>query len=1149
MTDRALDPLRLPLGGTALIEASAGTGKTYTITTLFVRLLLERELGVEQILVVTFTRAATAELRERIRTRLLEVLRVLEGEDPGEDSTLQSLAAQRSDLGDLEGDRRKLRAALRGFDDAAIFTIHGFCQRMLQEHAFESGAGFDVELVTDLGPLIERCVHDFWARRVCSLPAPSAAFLQDTARKDAGVSFELLRKLAQRVAASPDMPVLPAQVTMPATPSSDADHQQVLLALKRELVDAVRDQLPRHKREARLQSFDDLLLDLRAALRGEAGALLAARIAARFGAALIDEFQDTDPVQYEVFQRIYAGTDLPLLLIGDPKQAIYSFRGADLFAYLRASRDAGRSRHSLDTNHRSDRPLVEAVNSLFARVPQPFVLDEIAFSPVQARHAARLRWPERGAAALELLFVPREEFKGARGFITVEKIGRSLPRLVAAEISRLLGSAARIDDDQGGERPVAPGDVAVLCRTNDQASDMQAALRELGVPSVLQAEASVLDSVEAGDLERIARALLEPERAAVLRAALSTRSLGVDAAELQSLQDDPSRWSALAQLFRRGGQLWQRRGFLAAFRQLLTSLPGALGRPTGVEARLLGFIDGERCLTNLQHLAELLQTSAVRDHLGPPALLAWLQRLRADRELRADQVGEFAQLRLESDDHAVKLVTIHKSKGLEYPVVYCPFLWKGTKLSGDDKRWHRFHDRAHDARLTLDLEPGARPRHQAWLLEENMAEQLRLLYVALTRARHRCSVVWGGFNDAGTSPLAYLLHQQEAADGVARMAATQKHFKTLKDDARMLAELEQVVVHSGGQLALREIDTLLPGPPHRPAQQEPGALRTRQLPAAPPPGWSLASFSALTQRDLGDGHPAAAGLDHDAEAPVHAALAPAPGAGERVLLHAAPRGAGFGNLVHRALELLDFERADPATLAALLQRLDPADRQGRRALGDHEILIEGLGQVLDTELSGVAPGFTLRGLSGARCLNEMEFALPVAPARLDDPRATAALEPAALARAVADHSDDPELRRYAARIAGLGFAPLAGYLRGVVDLVFVHEQRWYIADYKTNDLGSLAGDYAPEHLGQAMAQHHYHLQALLYAVALHRHLTRHQPDYQLERDFGGVLYLFLRGMSPDATPGCGVHASRPAPALITALDALLAQDPVVEVTS
>jgi exodeoxyribonuclease V beta subunit len=1136
----ALEPLTVPLSGIHLVEASAGTGKTYAITSLYVRLLLELQLSVSQILVVTYTNAATAELRARIRRRLREALSSVDA-GGSRDEFLDRLVRRRRAQGLLVQDRAQLVIALHSFDEAAIFTIHGFCQRILRDNAFESGVPFDTELIADESPLAAEVVHDFWVRELHAAPE---AFVSYLAGKH--ITPDRLENLAIRVMTHPGTSVLPERDD-PVMRACDgtADHGLASRALQLQLdfADYARRELRRRKEQARVQSFDDLLQRLAEALRGPAGQGLAATIHRRFRAALVDEFQDTDPVQYEIVRRAYLGSDAALFLIGDPKQAIYAFRGADVFAYMQAKRDAGGDLHTLGVNHRSDPSLIEGVSALFSRLRAPFVFSEIPFLPVSAAPNAsdRLGGGAAQQPPLQILFVRRTGQEGQDGCINKSWGDGPLTTAVAGEIVRLLQSHATI-----AGRPVKPADIAVLCRKNKQAQGMQQALRALGVPAVLQSDASVFETPEAEEMERVVRALTDPGDGRAIRAALATTLLGQNAHDLSALEHDEARWDDWVRQFQVWHERYTQRSFVAAFRALLDA--------HGVSQRLLGLFDGERRLTNVLHLMELLHSASAAGRRGPHALVHWLHQMRVNIDARAALASEAAQIRLESDEAAVRLTTIHKSKGLQYPIVYCPYLWDGALLNDSDKQVLRFHDPEDAHRLKLDIGSSARAAHLVRAEREAFAENLRLLYVALTRAQHRVAVVWGAFRSAESSALGYVLHQQTAVSEDPRTATTRRIQSLIRtgNDGALRTDLETLAAMAPGCIGVTDL-ALAPVGRYSMAAEAQQALQCRTVTREVRRTWRVSSFSALASSGRTLNQPAEEGLDHDAPAEVPVGAAPQPSAQPLVALHDFPAGARAGQLVHEVLEQVDFQATEPTRLRtvvmAALERFGFEDTWA-------EALCRAVADVVATPLDSGAQSFCLGDVTLARRLNELEFLFPVADEDTTDGRTWRAGSPTARARqdavpltgerlaaVLARHATAPLPADYVERARTLGFSPLAGFLKGFIDLVFEHAGRWYLVDYKSNLLGVHANDYRPERLLEAMTTHHYFLQYHLYVVALHRYLQRRLPGYDYERHFGGVFYLFLRGMAPAYARGNGVFCHRPSRQAIADLSAVLAGRP------
>ncbi len=1185
MARRRFDLVTSPLDGTNLIEASAGTGKTYTIAGLFLRLVVEARLGVEQILVVTFTVAATEELRGRIRGRLKEALEAFEGRDPDGDELLRKLLADH----DPVRARSDLEHALRELDLAPVFTIHGFCQRVLQEHAFESGAAFDTELVPDLSDLIQETADDFWRTHVAAAPPPVAAavrrrglspgklasqlqgFLSHPAtelrprvtagdlraREEAfarafgGVArawprargeverllldhqgiqrrrrqyrpegvAELLaaldRGLAEGAVPSAELfaalealtPAALAEVARknrrpPEHPFFDLcgrvlEAEEALLgALVPAFLGQASPALAGKKARANVQGFDDLLTQVHRALTGPGGEALAAALRARYRAALIDEFQDTDPLQYRIFHTVFRAG--PLLLIGDPKQAIYGFRGADVFAYLEAARESGRA-YTLGLNWRSDPGLVEAVSRVFPE-ERPFVLPEIHLPPVEA--APRPRREELAVdgapqAPLRVWFVPREGRPLRSGLITKGWAREHLPRAVAAEVLDLLRLGAR-GRARIGDRPLEPGDIAVLVRTNRQARWVQEALRDVGVPSVLRSTDTLFASPECREVERVLAALADPGDERRVKAAVSTDMMGVTGPELDRLLDEGRGWERWLERFRGWHERWARGGFLPAFRRLMVE--------QGVRGRLLRFRDGERRLTNVLHLAEVLHGAEVEGRLGMAGLVRWL----AARRGQGGAASEEHQLRLESDERAVGIVTVHRSKGLEYPVVLCPFLWEGSRLDPKEARERglRYHPEARRAHQVLTFDPeevaGALPRARV----EALAEDVRLLYVALTRAKHRVCLVWGGFNGSPGSAPAYLFHGPLPPEAPDPVAALEERVKGLTDEdlRRGLARITRCP-----HVAVEE-PRWEPEGTYQPPGAEAFEPACRTFGGTVRDEWRVTSFTGLVR---GAGEAPVDLPDHDVEVP--GATGDGAGPGEGFL--GFPRGARTGICLHEILEHLDYAGETDRSPEALVEERLRAHGFGPEWVGP---AADAVRRVLATEL---VPGVPLSALGSRDRLHEVEFTYPVG----------AAVTP----RGLAERLGDPAL---AALLGGspdrhlgrLVFAPTRGYLRGFVDLVFRHDGRYHLVDWKTNHLGDRPEDYGPRALARVMAEDLYVLQYHLYALALHLHLRSRLPGYEYDRHFGGVHYVFLRGLDP-ARPGRGVFQDRPPRERIEAL--------------
>ncbi len=1190
-----LDIFAASLDNINLVEASAGTGKTYAIAGLYLRLVVERGVRVSDILVVTYTKAATAELRDRVRGRLVEARHAFQHEASVEPFCQQLLAHYSADR---ERIVRRLNNAILAFDEAAIFTIHGFCQRVLADSAFASGMPFETEILADESEVVREIVEDFWRRRLHAVrpllanqvirsglspgelqkriqPYVGKPYLKISERSDHEdlavverafeAAFSAARELwgAQRAEVTslllnckdlygnvynagmpawftemdeylgqegfPDNPepfnkfvnfTAAAIVKKTRRNKTPPDHaffaacdtlnaaadrldtffKRHLQILHGELLDYCNEQLPLRKRRRQIQSYDDLLLNLRTALAdGERGGRLAERIRKRYTAALIDEFQDTDPIQYDIFQSIYRNSGQPVFLVGDPKQAIYSFRGADIFAYLRARPDA-ETAHTLLTNYRSAPGLVRALNAVFGYCDHPFLLEQIPFHPVQAKDRAQLPVlvaDDGSSTPLRIWFAGRQEGNKApnkddlRGRIAGATAGRIALLLNLAERGEAYIEAA------GRRQALNGGDIAVLVRNHRQAMLIRDALLDLGVPSVQHSRASVFETPEAQELERLLLAICAPQREDWVRAALVTDLLGLSATDLERLMGQDQAWEKTLLEFNDYHQLWREQGFIRMFRSLLTRCE--------VYRRLLRFSDGERRLTNLLHLAELLQDVSRDQRLGMEGVVQWLTAQRNDSA--ADVDGESRQLRLESDAERVKIVTIHKSKGLEYPIVFCPFLWDGDLKSENGKqKIFSFHDPDDHDQAVLDLGSEQQQAYRPHAVREELAENLRLAYVAMTRAKHRVYTVWGACKDFEKSALAWLLYQPPVPSvGADPIQARWNYVKIMNDDA-LLAGLERLARASENTVHV----SLLPVAEiqgYQPGQRGRAEFSARHFGGRLSMGWHFTSFTALQER-RGMELP-----DDDADTAMSAAVVDVPRS-----MVTFPRGARAGRCLHALLERIDFTgNGEP---------LVQTTRETLRRYGFEEAWTEVVTHMLEGVLQAPLTGdltATLSHVGRAQRLTELEFMY-----RFER------LDAQVLEGLLREQGADWE----GLLLAPLEFSLLEGFMRGVIDLICEVQGRVYLIDYKSNWLGPRREDYGPARLALAMAAGSYHLQYLIYTVALHRYLRWRRPDYDYERHFGGVRYLFLRGIQP-CHPGSGIYAARPPYALIDVLDRYL----------
>jgi exodeoxyribonuclease V beta subunit len=1081
----------LPTGVTVL-EASAGTGKTYTIAALAARYVAEGT-PLDQLLLVTFTRMATGELRERVRERLVDAERALSrATRPGDDAVFRLLA--RGTPAEVERRRERLARALADFDAATIATTHGFCQEVLGGLGVAGDVERDAVFVEDVTDLVDEVVDDLYVRRFFSGGSPP--FTRAEARRIADVAV-----------ANPSADIEPADGG--GTP-----------AMRRRLAVAVREELERRKHLSGVMTYDDQLTRLHAALAGPGGEEVARRLRERWRVVLVDEFQDTDPVQWDIMRRAFgAGT---LVLIGDPKQAIYAFRGADVFAYLDAAREAT-TQATLEINWRSDQALIDAYDALFggARLGHK----GIAYRTVRASDANQE--PRMNGPALRIRVVHRDE-PGIRttpgGYASAPSARDHIARDLAADLVALLSSGERVD----GTR-VAPGHVAVLVRTNRNAAQVRDALDAVDVPAVINGAGSVFGTPQAQQWLRLLEALERPTSAPRAHAAALTPFLGWSAERVATAPEE--EWEEVHRRLHGWARVLRVRG--------VASLTEAITLLEGVPARMLAEDDGERRLTDLRHVGQLLHAAATTEQLGTTALTQWLRRRVAEAD--QDTSDEDRSRRLESDAEAVQVLTIHRSKGLEFPVVYAPDLWEPTWMT-EESVPVAFHDpdRGDERVVDVGLEGPEYRAHKLQHLVEQRGEDLRLAYVALTRARHRAVVWWTGSSMSRHSALGRLLFSR-APDGTVDWKG-----RTAISDAAATARFEALAAEAPGGIGVERSQLGLPAAWSGPLRQ-PALLATARFDRRLDLRWRRTSFS-----DIAAGaHEARVGsepeeplLTDEPEAPVRVS---APGGdaslrGTPSLLGAMPAGARVGTFVHRVLETTDF--AAPDLDAELAEQVAAQHARRPADVGDPALLVAGLRAAIETPLGD---GLRLREVACADRLDELDFELPLAGG--DAPTGELVLD--AIGRLLAGYlpADDP-LAGYAERLADpLLRRTIRGFMTGSIDLVVRAGDRFTLVDYKTNRLAApgeelTAWHHRPAALAAEMGRAHYGLQALLYTVALHRYLRWRLPAYDPDRRLGGVRYLFLRGMTGPDTPvvdgtPCGVFAWRPSGTLVAALSDVL----------
>lgn len=1193
-----LNPITLPLNQISLIEASAGTGKTYTIGSLYLRLLLKagennfsHPLNVEEILVVTFTEMATEELKKKIRERITDAINKLtvfaETQDKSAFKNDEFLTALCDNLNIFEAIHR-LKLAEQNMDLAAIYTIHGFCRRMLMQYAFHSGIHFNLELIKDQSDLLVRFANEFWREHFYPLPFEMADFIANELGspdyvlsllesnlgknlivdlenqhalsisiteflhqylgeyfkdikalkrfwlESAGKISELiieelnkdyekgepkslsrrsyntsrLAKWIEQVNAWANNPrdyllneTLMSYFTQSALGEKGEEGASPFIApifteleeranalmspdLLRRIIlyhyrQGLQQKLLDYKLNHQEKSFDDLLRLFCEALQGAQGDELAEMIRFQYSFAMIDEFQDTDSQQYAIFSKIYRDNpekNTGFIMIGDPKQAIYRFRGADIFTYLKAS-DEAQSRFELTKNYRSEKHLVDGVNALFDFPQSPFIYQNIKFTAVDSRDD-HLRFYLNGKAEPAYRFYLTES----------DKVNKTeMAKICAISIQHWLKSAAEnqaVFQNEDTCKTLQPANIAVLVKNRYEATDVIQELQKLGIASVyLSDQSSVFDSHVAVELLRILKACLNVAERPILNA-IATALFGLNAADIHQIQQNEADWQRWADSFAQYQQTWQRQGILAMLHQILLE--------QGISERLLNQATGERDLTDFLHLAEILQQAATL-HESEAALLSWFEK-----QIQGEGRQE-AQIRLESERQLVKIVSIHKSKGLEYDLVWLPFLAVPSKIptAGD---MNVYYSKERDETL-WDIEN----RNLNALCEETFAEELRLLYVALTRSKYQMAFALPAQFDKKWNALHYVLSQGEIGKEIALSAP--------KDTETLLQAFKEKMRDNVEICTTQNLEAF----PALSINTKNDELKTAEFTGNIEQDWRITSFTSIEQGHRRQNYFAEStgkkhavfddAKDYDSQNSIEKSTAFLNESESRIL--DLPRGKQVGTALHRHFENCYFsDLANTEEIDKLRQSLQLDETFT-------EPLQNWLQQISHTPLSNEI-GIALADLANKDCIKEMPFYLAIREH----------FDVEAFNRALKAHHHLPS--------EPLQFEQIQGMVRGSIDLVFRHNGKYYLVDYKSNFLGSTLADYNQEALKKEMLHSHYDWQYLIYTLALHRYLQSVVPHYDYARDFGRVFYLFLRGMNGE--PQSGIFYDRPSVELITELD-------------
>ncbi len=1207
---RLLDPLKIELEKNILIEASAGTGKTYTITTLFTR-LVARGFSVDSILVVTFTESAAAELKDRIRRRLAFVLSSLDKQDIQDNHITDELVLyfRKNANENTEEVISRIRQAIVCFDEAAIMTIHSFCFKILKENAFETGVLFNVKLLPDANSVLRDIVLDFVAIEINNLDPFFLRFL-----KNRNFRIQSLVSLLKRFIPRPYIEIIPDPEQVKFCDVSqdyldtckklleiiknkkeeikeiifnhkglnkrsytkrfvkkwldDAENsllesrifdmtekgdslykftcsrlkeknkqgypapshiffdlceklmeltdllEKNIIAIKIRFFSFVMKELDIRKESLGICFFDDIVNGLSDALEGQSAEMLVKGIRKKYSAVLIDEFQDTDQRQYSIFSKIFSGTKAPFLMIGDPKQAIYAFRGGDIFAYLRAVKDTSDRAYTLEVNWRSAPLLVSAVNLIFASLDNPFYFKEIKFNPVTTPLTAKNTFMKNNSSCPPFQFFLISGEIGNRdkkGLIKKEWADKNIPMIIADDIASLLTSNASIIIKEGMERDISPGDIAVLVRTNTQAEAMNNALSCAGIPSYISKTGSVFDSKEADEIADLLAAVLDPDNSGFMGAALCSDLFAVSDMDIFLMNSDDSLYHQWHLMFRNWKSLWENNGIIRMLQDIFHSEYAMYGREGAGNNEL-----SERSLTNYFHLAELLHKAEREKYLSPFSLFKWFlnQRIPDMREQYSDE------LRLETDEESVSIITIHKSKGMEYPIVYLPFLWDGV-IHAERNDNPVFHDPDDGNREKIDLGSNDIKKSKQKAVFEEQAESMRLLYVGLTRASSMCRIVWGSFKSVEKSALFKLIH-----NGIPEFGkASDKDQFPLENS--MIEDINYLKKESNGSISVDFYKGMKNKQWHKDHIKEDEELICGKMPFEIVQEWRFASFSMISSLQ---GENEGQGDDQYAIDDFKGLLRSdkllysdkTNDYSMKISLADFPKGSAAGTLIHSVFEHIDFQAEGDSIREIIAEELVKYGFDSSKWLPD---LIKAFSEILATPIYNYKKNqqghekqdyFSLRDINKDRRLNEMDFVFPFRSFSKD-----------LIADIFRKHMKKSIGPSYADRFMELEFDTIKGFMNGFIDLVFEFNGKWYIIDYKSNYLGDAYFDYSEANLISAMIEHHYFLQYYIYVIALHRYLGLRLNNYDYRAHFGGVLYLFIRGMHPDLGHGAGVFYDKP----------------------
>ncbi|HMA65545.1 MAG: exodeoxyribonuclease V subunit beta [Fibrobacterota bacterium] len=1156
------NPVTSPLIGSNLIEASAGTGKTFTITRIFMRLLLEKRLPLSSILVVTFTEAATYELRERIYLYLKEAL-VAFTTGSSDDPVVSNLITTIPQTDGIE----VLKTALASLDTCPVYTIHGFCKKLLADFAFESSSTFDPDFIKSQSDYIRQAAQDFWRINFYGAAASFVEYAEN--KKISPESFEKIfanynnhnsvriipdsttvdyaaaenrmlllteqfvnqwttekddiidclkkcqlsktsygdAKIAtgtiklDRIAAKSSVTIgdkKPLELfsltkiknsfkngsrlvnhdfftlcddLIECVTSLDILYEKQLEYLYSQSIGFIGTHVADAKKRSNAISFDDMLNNVYLTLKSSQAEQFKAQVVTKYRAALIDEFQDTDPVQYGIFKQLFVedSGETITFFIGDPKQAIYSFRGADVFTYLRASREVG-SHFTLDTNYRSDPSLVNAVVKMFSQAQQPFFIDEIDIAQVAGgvTDVAKVVYDNIEAKPLQLRFLPDKKTSPV-----------TIMDDVICEISRLIAHGTI------GTKKIRASHIAILVRGNRDVFNYQNALSRIGIPSVIASSASVFTTKEAEDFFQLLSAIAKPSDS-LINAVLTLPFFNFNSSQIFNLSNNANEFGEWLALFTNAQAMWYADGFGVMINRFF--------RDIDIERAVLAQVSGERKLTNYYHIKELLEQEVMTGHDRPGALLAKVSRRIYDSTKTKSAFSDDEIIRLDTDDDAVRILTVHKSKGLEFDIVFCPDIGIGRSIRSKSHKGEPFI--VHDAHGVPSYVIGKKEIEQ---LEEShcnelLAENLRLLYVALTRAKSLCYLYYENSKDTQTSSLTWLLFSDRCA------VKSVSSLVTLTDkqpDEFLLDALKKLTTLSSAIAVSTVQETVSPTYHADKTTAANEELVVRKFTGKVASPWRIASYSLLAHSGTSQSQQFEMQFDERESALNIQKSAPV-----NFDIFSFPRGAKSGTLLHDIIEATDLSAELSATTMELVTA--SLEKSGFETTWS-TVVFDMLTTLKQVPLKTADTEIRLGQITPENSIKEMGFYFPLSTVSHRELKSV--------------FEDQQNLFGEVYTAEGLSFDTLSGFIKGFVDMIFQHDGKFYIIDWKSNYLGNSVQDYTPDKLRPVMNNEHYVLQYYLYAVALDQYLRVHKPGYSYKKHFGGVLYLFLRGLSLEGDSG------------------------------